>query len=345
MRILSLVLLLSSAALGAPGRIGLYPLQLPGGQEELAQRLAVQLHEGAATLPGVQAFDLVAHSACAPDEGGCLAQAARRAGLEAMIGAELHATPRGYSYRLRVFDLKGVEQGSAEGDVQGGPLDLAAALEHGVCEALGAAPCLGTLKLQSGDDAAGAHLWLDGQDQGALPLGKALSLPVGRHVVKLGDDERRVRVSYGREARLSAGLRGGQLALLDAASPGGVLAVALAEATPRSALAIAPPAALSAAAAPRALQPERDRAVRVLFAGGAALLAAAAGVGLYSHLEANALDARYRSGALTDADAGRYRTLHTATIAATALAATGAGAVLSGALIFSLGPTGLSGRF
>src|SRR5712691_12273503 len=99
--------LCAPARAGLPERVGLYPLSLPDGQGQLQESLAAQLHEGAADLPGVKAFDLVAHSACAPDEGECLGAAARRAGVEAMVSAAIEATAQGYRWHLRAFALEG----------------------------------------------------------------------------------------------------------------------------------------------------------------------------------------------------------------------------------------------
>jgi hypothetical protein len=302
-------------AVAAVARVGLYPLSLPDGQKQLEERLAAQLHEGAAVLPGVKAFDLVAHSACAPDEGECLGTAAKRAGLEAMISAAVSATEHGYRWHLRVYALDGKLLGEERNELQGGPLDLGGALEHGICSLLGGAPCMGEIRLASDSSTAGVHAFVDGQDRGALPLDKPLPAAVGRHVVRVGEQEHRVRVSWGRvnivhfvgEPRLTAFTE----------------------------------------AAPVTLGEARSRAARVLLAAGAALLVGAAGAELYSRLESRSLDSRYRSGALTEADASRYAAVRRTGILATALAATGAGAIAAGGLVLALTPSGasLQGRF
>lgn len=311
-------------------RIGLYPLALPDGQAALAERLAAQLHEGAATLPGVKAFDLVPKSSCAPDEAECLSLAAKRAGLDEMISAQVDPTGHGYRVRLRLFANGKLRDELAE-EVQGGPLDLGGALEHGVCRILGAAPCLGEASVAG---PASARLFIDGIDRGALPV--AAQLSVGRHVLRLqpaggadagpeaaGQAERRVRISYGREARLRGEERDGRLALLEGSAP----VEALQPAGP----------------APHVeLELGRPRAARVLLAAGVGLLAASAGVGLYSQLAAHDLNSRYRSGTLSDSDASLYRSVHATGTLATALAATGAGALVAGGLVFALSPSGAS---
>lgn len=316
MRILLAVLLCSFPALAAPGRIGLYPLSLPDGQAQLGDRLSAQLHEGAAVLPGVRAFDLVAHSACGADEAPCLAAAARHAGLEAMISAAVTASDSGYRFQLREVAADGALLHESRGEVRGGPLDLAGALEHGVCELLSAGPCEGELRVLGErrspalpEEVNSVHqgVVVDGEDRGALPV--TLRLPIGRHLVQVGDAERRVRIAYDRTALLTAAMRAGSLALLDAPAP------------PASA---APLAAVSAAAP--APQP-RATAARLLFGSGLALLVAGAGVALYSGTSA---------GAQTHAG-----------LAAAALAATGAGATLAGGLLLALTPSGaaLHGEF
>jgi hypothetical protein len=310
-------------------RIGLYPLALPDGQTALADRLAAQLHEGAATLPGVKAFDLMPKSSCAPDEAECLSLAAKRAGLDQMISAQVDPTGHGYKVRLRLFANGKLRDELAE-EVQGGPLDLGGALEHGVCRILGAAPCLGEASVAG---PASARLFIDGIDRGALPVTAQLS--VGRHVLRLqragadagpeatGQAERRVRISYGREARLRGEERDGTLALLEGAAP--VEAVQLAGPAPKPGLELG-----------------RSRAARILFATGAGLLAASAGVGLYSQIAAHDLNTRYRSGTLSDSDASLYRSVHATGTLATALAATGAGALVASGLVLALSPSGAS---
>jgi hypothetical protein len=307
-------------------RIGLYPLALPDGQAALADRLAAQLHEGAAALPGVKAFDLVPKSSCAPDEAECLSLAAKRAGLDQMISAQVDPTGHGYRVHLRLFANGKLRDELAE-EVQGGPLDLGGALEHGVCRVLGAAPCLGEASVAG---PASARLFVDGIDRGALPVTAQLS--VGRHVLRLQrggsaeagpEAERRVRISFGRMARLRGEERDGTLALLEGAAP--VEAVKLAGPPPHVELELG-----------------RPRAARILLAAGAGLLAASAGVGLYSQIAAHDLNSRYRSGTLSDSDASLYRSVHATGTLATALAATGAGALVAGGLVFALSPSGAS---
>src|SRR5258708_6684060 len=118
--------LLAVALLAAASdKIGLYPIALPEGQELLAERLEAQLHEGAAALPRVKAIDLVAKSACAPDEGECLAGSARKIGFDQMVSAQVAQTPHGYRFHVRAFAARdGALKGEHQGEVRGGPLDL-----------------------------------------------------------------------------------------------------------------------------------------------------------------------------------------------------------------------------
>ena len=78
----------------------------------------------------------------------------------------------------------------------------------------------------------------------------------------------------------------------------------------------------------------------MLLAAGAAMLVAAAGAELYSRVESSALDNRYRTGALTEADSSRYSAVRRTGTLATALGATGGGAVIAAGIVFALG-----GRF
>ncbi len=313
MRTLVAVLLCSSSAFAAPGRIGLYPLSLPDGIQQLEVRLAEQLRDGAAALPGVRSFDRVALNSCGPDEAPCLAEAAQKASLEAIISAAVTATGSGYRFQLREVAAGGALIHEARGEVRGGPLDLAGALEHGVCEMLSTAPCEGELRVVGEQRDQSESAIVDGQDRGALPL--TLRLPVGRHAVKVGEAERRVRISSGRTVQLTAAMRAGALALLD--DP----AVAPAAPVVRSAAAAPVEAVSTTAAQPRAT------AAHVLFGSGLALLTAGAGVAIYSTTSA---------GSRTNAG-----------LAAVALAATGAGALVAGGLLVALTPSGaaLQGRF
>ena len=301
--------------------IGLYPIALPAGHEGGEARLAAELHDGASALPGVRAFDLIRKGACEPDEGGCLAEAARTAKLDAVVSAQVSTTETGYRYHVRAFAARGGElRGEEQGEVLGGPLDLAAALEHGVCTALGAAPCNGSLwvGVVPGDGIDGSVL-VDGVDRGSLPLAKPLSLPVGRHLVQAGGAGRRVRISYGREARLLSTSRGGQPALLaegESAVPAQVLAEGVAPAAD--------------GALPRAV------IARILLGSGAALLATGAGLQLYSATRGSAQPASPASPGQAGPGRGAAGT------AALLLAATGLGTLAVGGILVAATPGGLS---
>ncbi len=321
--------------------IGLYPLQLPAGQEQLQDRLLAQLHDGASSLPRVRAFDLIPRGACAADEGGCLAAAGRAARLSQMVSGQVESTTKGYRFTLRLFSSKdGAPIGEERASVEGGPLDLAGGLEHGVCALLGAAPCAGNVLVRAGEGAAGVRLFVDGQDQGALPLARPLALPVGRHVVKAGGEERRVRVSYHRDTRLLCEKRGGAPALVDDTPDATPLATQkVASATVAAASIPAPAAAVDARSAPGVGQ---ARVGKYLLVGAGVLLAAAAGFEWYARNASSALDARYRTGALTDADKPSYGAVHTAGTTAVVLGAAGLGALGLGGLVLLL-PSGPAG--
>src|SRR5207248_5726964 len=202
------------------------------GQEQLADRLAAQLHEGAAALPGVRAFDLITGGSCAPDEATCLGAVARRADLDAILTAEVAATASGYRWRLREVSAGGELLHEARGETRGGPLDLAGDLERAVCEAAGAGRCDGEIRVV-GDTAAA--IFVDGVDRGPPPI--SVRLPVGRHLVRAGGDERRVQVSYARTARLSFTALADGAALPESGGPMRVPALAVSaapEAEPRS---------------------------------------------------------------------------------------------------------------
>ena len=308
--------------------VGLYPLQLPSGQEALQDRLLGQLHDGAASLPNLKTFDLIPRGACFADEGGCLAAAARSASLSQIVSAQIDPTSKGYKFTLRLFnaqDGKLLEQQAAM--VEGGPLDLAGGLEHGVCALLGAAPCVGTLVVRAEEGTLGARLYVDGQDQGVLPLAKPLSLTVGRHLIKAGADERRVRVSYHRDTRLLCAQRAGAVALLDDTAD--------ARPTAAPALALATPPAKSAPAIS-----SQGKVGRLLIAGGAALLVTAAGLEWYSRAQASALEDRYRNGALTNADKPAYGRVSDSGAAALLTFAAGLGALGVGGIVLLASPSG-----
>jgi hypothetical protein len=195
--------------------------------------------------------------------------------------------------------------------------------------------------VRAGDGAAGVRLFIDGQDQGALPLAKPLAIPVGRHIVKAGAEERRVRVSYHRDTRLLCEKRGGAPALVDD-TPDATPMVAntkVASATVASATNAAPAAALDAGTAPGSGQ---AKVGKYLLVGGGVLLAAAAGFEWYARSKSATLDERYRTGALTDADKPAYGAVHTAGTTATILGAAGLGALGLGGIVLLL-PSGPAG--
>ena len=211
-------------------------------------------------------------------------------------------------------------------------------MEHGLCVLLGGDPCEGSLKVRD-ESGGGAHIVIDDKDRGALPL--TLSLPVGRHLVRVGSDERRVRIALGRETSLLATQRSGALALQDDD--------AAARANPNPP---APAAALVSSSSAQPLASEttlspRGRAARLILAAGGALLMTSAGVELYARAQSAVLDGRYTSGQLTAADASSYGHVHTAGVAALLLAATGAGALATGGLLWLISPGGaaVEGKF
>jgi hypothetical protein len=330
--LVALPLLLLAAALPCRAErpresIGLYPIALPSGHEGVGARLAAELHDGASALPGVRAFELIPKGACEPDEGGCLADAARSAKVDAVVSAQVSSTETGYRYQVRAFAVRGGElRGEEQGEVVGGPLDLGGALEHGVCTALGAAPCNGSLwvGLVPGEGIDG-NVVVDGVDRGSLPLARPLSLPVGRHLVQAGGAERRVRISYGREARLLSTSRGGQPSLLaegESAVP--AQSVLAEEAAPAAGTAL-----------PRTL------IARILLGSGAALLATGAGLQLYSAAHGSAQPASPAGPDRLGPSRGAAST------AALLLAATGIGTLAVGGILVAATPGGLSavGRF
>src|SRR5438477_3708605 len=121
-RLFFAALLASTAAFAGPRLIGLYPLPAE------FRLLAPRLHDAVGAVPGVRAYDLIAHSACAPDEGECLAGAARRAGLDAMISADV-TDGRWYLREFAAADGALLHESSGD--------DLARA----ACEAAGGTDC------------------------------------------------------------------------------------------------------------------------------------------------------------------------------------------------------------
>jgi hypothetical protein len=133
MRLFAAVVLCSTAAAANPaaaGKVGIYPLQLPHGNAQLAARAVADLRD-ANGAPVV----LVGPSACAPDEDVCLASAARREGLTRIVSAAVDASASGYKLHVRAFsaDEKLVGEWSGEGQ------ELAETLQRGVDASLGSA--------------------------------------------------------------------------------------------------------------------------------------------------------------------------------------------------------------
>jgi len=273
------------ASAAEPGAAGLYPLQLPDGQRGFADKLAEQLRDGATGLPGQRGFALVPRGACLADEAMCLALLARRAGLGAMVAGRVMQTERGFTFELHLYGAAdGRERASQRGAVEGGPLDLAGGLEHGLCALLGGGSCEGALRV-SGVGRAREHLFVDGQDRGELPLSAPLSLPVGRHLVRAGSDERRLRIAYGRETQLFCAERAGALELLDRAPVETLVATAPLAGRPSApALALNEPALT-------VVSPRR-RAAWLSLAAGAGLLMTAGGLELYARSEGAVLARR-----------------------------------------------------
>jgi hypothetical protein len=103
---------------------GLYPLQLPDGQTRLAAKLNAE-----------SGLTVVEPSSCAPDEEVCLADAAKRAGLDAIASADIRETRDGYFVHLRAFGPDRKLIGEWRGEAHG-PDELASALHNGLRETL-----------------------------------------------------------------------------------------------------------------------------------------------------------------------------------------------------------------
>jgi hypothetical protein len=367
--LLLLCLAFSSPALGAPRSVvapspagstphretlGIYPVELPDGLTGFADKLAAQLRDGALGLPKISAVQKLTRGACLFDEPGCLAEVAKSAQVSRLVSGKVRVAPQGYGFELRLIDARdGRELGTQTGGVVGGPLDLAGGLEHGLCELMGGDPCTGTVHVQ-GDGSDGVHVSIDGADRGALPL-PALALPVGRHLIRVADQEKRVRIAYLRETQLACAGSGSQLTLTDLGTDliQGVASDPMAPINPGAPTVAAPQSALPSstptnyASASSAKMDPRTRAGRVLLALGGALLMTSAGLEIYARAESNTLERRYQTGQLTPADEASYGKVHTAGVAALLVAATGVGAVVTGGILFLISPTGagVGGKF
>ena len=132
--------LILAALLGSPAHIGLYPLDL--GDAQLSARIGEELREGALASKSAAAFELLPFSSCLPDEGECLAEAGRRAQVEAIVSAAVTDGERGYRFRLREFSTAdGALLRESAGEAEGGVADLRGALQRSLCEVLGQTSC------------------------------------------------------------------------------------------------------------------------------------------------------------------------------------------------------------
>jgi len=125
MRLFICIVLASSAA--TAGRVGVYPLELPHGDAQLASSAVAELRVGGAPVETVEA------SACAPDEDVCLAAAARRQGLSSIVTAAVEDAGERYKLHVRAFraDQKLIGEWRGEG------ANLEETLQRGICASLG----------------------------------------------------------------------------------------------------------------------------------------------------------------------------------------------------------------
>jgi hypothetical protein len=124
MRLFACIVLASSAA--AAARVGVYPLELPHGDAQLAATAVAQLRVSGEPVEAVEA------SACAPDEDVCLAAAARRQGLSSIVTAAVQSAGDGYKLHVRAF---GADQ-KLIGEWRGEGASLEESLQRGVCASL-----------------------------------------------------------------------------------------------------------------------------------------------------------------------------------------------------------------
>ncbi|HEY2028255.1 MAG TPA: hypothetical protein VGH20_03510 [Myxococcales bacterium] len=124
MRLFTFIVLASTAA--AASGVGMYPLELPHGDAQLAQSAVAHLRAYSAPVETVEA------SACAPDEDVCLAAAARRQGLSSIVTAAVQSEGDGYRLHVRAFgaDRKLIGEWRGEGE-------LGESLQRGICASLG----------------------------------------------------------------------------------------------------------------------------------------------------------------------------------------------------------------
>ncbi len=328
-------LLCIAAGARAAERVALAPLDLPAAERRLQAPLQAAVRAGASGLSNVAALEPMSDSACAPDEGRCLAASARTAKADLALSGEVATAEHGYRFHLRAFAAAdGAARGDEKGEVRGGPLDLEAAVEGAACRLLSGMACSGQLVVTVGEGGPGAHLFVDGKDKGPLPLAGPLALPVGRHAVRVASAEQRVHISHGLTVRLLAEGAAGSASLVVESAP---LAASAAAPVERP-YAHAPVVALAEPSAEG-----RAGAARLLVASGLGLLAAGAGVGLVAQFQSQATQAPART-ALVEPGNNRARTTG---IAAAALLAAGAGSLVAGGLVFALTPSGpsVSGRF
>ena len=125
MRLFTSIVLASTAA-GASG-VGVYPLELPHGDAQLAQSAVARLRVFGGPVETVDA------SACAPDEDVCLAAAARRQGLSSIVTAAVQSRGDGYKLHVRAFSA----DRKLLGEWRGEGADLGDVLQRGVCASLG----------------------------------------------------------------------------------------------------------------------------------------------------------------------------------------------------------------
>jgi hypothetical protein len=125
MRLFLCIILASGAA--TAGRVGVYPLDLPHGDAQLATSAVAALRVAGAPVEAVEA------SACAPDEDVCLAAAARRQGLSSIVSAAVRSAGDGYKLHVRAF----AANQKLIGEWRGEGASLEEALQRGVCASLG----------------------------------------------------------------------------------------------------------------------------------------------------------------------------------------------------------------
>lgn len=307
-------------------RVAVAPFERLGPADPAYDPLQKHLVDSIAAFPDI--VSLAIAPKCEVDDGKCLVDAARSQNASHVVHGSVERFTDGYALNLFLVTTK---DGSSRKDgrvVKGGAPALRESAAIGACDLLLKDRCLGTLRVEGGQGAAGSRVFVNRRDVGTIPY--TGPIPLGRHSIHVSrgeafTEERVLSVAFGETLSLVVEDRDGALVLVEAVKS---KASRPSSATPSPKGSAEPtPSPVASAEAKEVRKespttstsqlqrPEGTSVLRPIFytglIAGGVLGLTGLGFGISADVGAAGLNERYAGNQLTPADANAYGAIRT----------------------------------